>query len=238
MSFTQQLLVILALIAGSAFFAVSEISLAAARRIKLTVLADAGDSRARDVLLLQERPGHFFTAIQVGVNAVAILAGIFGESMLTPYFHHLIGLAHEGPLQETLSVALSFLTITALFIVFADLTPKRLAMLAPEQVALRVVGLTATPYRLQGQAVPVCGAEHILTEIAYEARITDLIADGYLSRLVSKAGECPDLSGVAKRGGEYIDESLAAAMMPLVPRGLHSMVNSAPSSPTMKSNPT
>ena len=84
--------------------------------------------------------------------------------------------------------------------------------------ALRVVGLTATPYRLQGQAVPVCGAEHILTEIAYEARITDLIADGYLSRLVSKAGECPDLSGVAKRGGEYIDESLAAAMMPLVPR--------------------
>jgi DNA repair protein RadD len=92
---------------------------------------------------------------------------------------------------------------------------------------LRVVGLTATPYRLQGQAVPVCGPEHILTEIAYEARITDLIADGYLSRLVSKAGECPDLSGVAKRGGEYIDESLAAAMMPLVPRTVANLLTRA-----------
>jgi DNA repair protein RadD len=83
---------------------------------------------------------------------------------------------------------------------------------------LRVVGLTATPYRLQGQAVPVCGPEHVLTDIAYEARITDLIADGYLSRLVSKDGGVPDLSAVHQRGGEYIEGELADAMMPLVER--------------------
>lgn len=140
MSFTQQLLVILVLIAGGAFFALSEIALAAARRIKLTVLADAGDTRARDVLALQEKPGHFFTAIQVGLNAVAILAGIFGESILSPYFRRLIALAYDGPLLDTLGAVCSFITITSLFIVFADLTPKRLAMLAPEQVALRMVG--------------------------------------------------------------------------------------------------
>lgn len=81
---------------------------------------------------------------------------------------------------------------------------------------LRVVGLTATPYRLQGRAVPVCGPDHILTEVAYEARIPDLIADGYLSPLVSRAGDRPDLSAVKTRGGEYIDASLADAMMPLV----------------------
>ncbi|WP_426287477.1 DEAD/DEAH box helicase family protein [Luteibacter sp. E-22] len=84
--------------------------------------------------------------------------------------------------------------------------------------ALRVVGLTATPYRLQGQAVPVCGPQHVLTDVAYEARITDLIADGYLSRLVSKAGERPDLSAVHQRGGEYVEGELADAMMPLVER--------------------
>jgi CBS domain containing-hemolysin-like protein len=39
-----------------------------------------------------------------------------------------------------LSFVFSFVVITALFVVFADLLPKRLAMLAPEQVALRVVG--------------------------------------------------------------------------------------------------
>ncbi len=139
MSFTHQLLIILALIAGSAFFAVSEIALAAARKIKLTVLAEAGNARARDVLALQERPGHFFTAIQVGVNTVAILAGVFGESALTPYFQHGLGLLYQGSWLGTLSMLLSFLTITSLFIVFADLLPKRLAMLAPERMALLTV---------------------------------------------------------------------------------------------------
>lgn len=143
MSLTHQLLIILALIAASAFFAISELSLAAARKIKLTVLAEAGNERAREVLALQERPGHFFTAIQVGVNAVAILAGVFGESALTPYFQRGLGLVYQGSWLGTLSMVLSFLTITALFIVFADLLPKRLAMLAPERMAL----LTVKPMR-------------------------------------------------------------------------------------------
>lgn len=77
---------------------------------------------------------------------------------------------------------------------------------------LRVVGLTATPYRLQGAAVPVCGPENVLTEIAFEARIPDLIREGFLSRLVSRAGERPDLAGVAIRGGEFVESALAERM--------------------------
>lgn len=140
MSLSTQLLIILALIAGSAFFSISEISLAAARRLKLKVLADEGDSRAQEVLALQEKPGHFFTAIQIGVNTVAILAGIFGESALTPYFQRLLALVYTGSWLEPLAMACSFLSITSLFVVLADLVPKRLAMAAPEAVALRVVG--------------------------------------------------------------------------------------------------
>lgn len=140
MSLSSQLLIILALIGASAFFAISELSLAAARRIKLTVLADAGDPRAREVLALQEKPGHFFTAIQVGVNTVAILAGVFGESALTPYFQQALGLAFAAEQVATAGRVLSFLTITSLFIVFADLLPKRLAMLAPERFALATIG--------------------------------------------------------------------------------------------------
>ena len=86
---------------------------------------------------------------------------------------------------------------------------------------LRVVGLTATPYRLQGQAVPVCGAEHVLNEVAYEARIPDLIRDGYLSPLVSKrGGVTADLSAVHLKGGEYDEHELGTAMLAdgLVPR--------------------
>lgn len=77
---------------------------------------------------------------------------------------------------------------------------------------LRVVGMTATPYRLQGAAVPVCGDGHVLTEIAFEARIPDLISEGYLSRLTSRAGELPSLEGVHIRGGEYVEAELAERM--------------------------
>lgn len=92
---------------------------------------------------------------------------------------------------------------------------------------LRVVGLTATPYRLQGAAVPVCGPEHVLTEVAYEARVGDLISEGFLSPLVSRAGERPNLSGVKTRGGEYMDASLADAMMPLVERTVDDLLQRA-----------
>lgn len=141
MSLSTQLFIILALTAASAFFAIAELSLAAARRIKLTVLADAGDARAREVLALQDKPGHFFTAIQVGVNTVAILAGVFGESALTPWFRAGLGLVFpDADWVAPTGQVLSFLAITSFFIVFADLLPKRLAMLAPEQVALATIG--------------------------------------------------------------------------------------------------
>lgn len=76
---------------------------------------------------------------------------------------------------------------------------------------LRVCGLTATPYRLGGG--PVCGPDYILNEVAYEARVGDLIRDGYLSRLVSKAGAVKsDLSAVHIRQGEYVKGELERAM--------------------------
>lgn len=75
---------------------------------------------------------------------------------------------------------------------------------------LRIAGLTATPYRLGGG--PVCGPDYILNEIAYEARVKDLIDGGYLSRLVSKAGIArADLSGVHIRNGEYVSGELERA---------------------------
>lgn len=76
---------------------------------------------------------------------------------------------------------------------------------------LRIAGLTATPYRLGGG--PVCGPDYILNEVAYEANVGDLIRDGYLSRLVSKAGASRgDLSDVHVRNGEYVGRELEQAV--------------------------
>ena len=50
---------------------------------------------------------------------------------------------------------------------------------------LRVVGLTATPYRLSTGTV--CGEGKILTRIVYKVGVKELIANGMLSPLISKA---------------------------------------------------
>ena len=61
MTLSQSLFVIGLLIAASAFFSMAEISLAAARRLRLRQMADEGDARADRVLRMQEQPGDYFT---------------------------------------------------------------------------------------------------------------------------------------------------------------------------------
>lgn len=76
---------------------------------------------------------------------------------------------------------------------------------------LRVIGLTATPYRLDGGLI--CKPENILNDVSYEVGIKDMIARGYLSPVISKAGLAEaDLSCVHTRHGEFINSELDCAM--------------------------
>jgi CBS domain containing-hemolysin-like protein len=127
------------LILISALFAMSEIAIAASRKIKQRVKADEGNIKAAAVLKLQENPGAFFAMIQIALNAIAILGGIVGEQALSPYVESVLVLFYQGAHLEKISFLFSFFTITSLFILFADLMPKRLAMIMPEAVAVRVV---------------------------------------------------------------------------------------------------
>ncbi|KNC12282.1 membrane protein [Klebsiella sp. RIT-PI-d] len=135
----NSILVILCLIAVSAFFSLSEISLAASRKIKLKLLADDGNINAQRILKMQENPGTFFTVVQIGLNAVAILGGIVGDAAFSPAFYDMLIRFVSPELAEQLSFIISFTLVTSLFILFADLTPKRIGMISPEAVALRII---------------------------------------------------------------------------------------------------
>ncbi|BCV26513.1 hypothetical protein AYI72_16375 [Shewanella algae] len=139
MSLFDNLVIIFCLIGTSCFFSMSEIALAASRKIRLRQMAEEGDLRAEKVLALQTTPGSFFTVVQIGLNAVAIMGGIVGESAFTPYFA--AALAHVIPQAWVgqLSFVLSFVLVTSLFILIADLMPKRVAMALPEKVAVNLV---------------------------------------------------------------------------------------------------
>ena len=108
---------------------------AASRRLRLRQMADEGDTRADRVLLMQDQPGEYFTVVQIGLNAVAILGGVVGEGR-SPYFNALFALWRRevGP---DAGLCRLLPAVTSLFILFADLLPKRLGMAHPLVVALR-----------------------------------------------------------------------------------------------------
>ncbi|GEP10181.1 DEAD/DEAH box helicase [Methylobacterium gnaphalii] len=77
---------------------------------------------------------------------------------------------------------------------------------------MRVVGFTATPYRLDTGRLDQ-GDGRLFERIVYEACVGDLILRGTLAPLISKATlTVLDVSGVGRRGGDYIPSQLEAAV--------------------------
>lgn len=84
-----------------------------------------------------------------------------------------------------------------------------LARLNPQ---LKVIGFTATPYRLDSGMLHQ-GKNALFTDIAFEVSVRRLIDDGYLCPLVSKAAATRlEVEGVGLRGGEFIARQLQAAV--------------------------
>jgi DNA repair protein RadD len=76
---------------------------------------------------------------------------------------------------------------------------------------LRVIGFTATPYRLDSGSI--CDEAGPLHEIAYEIGVMDLIRDGYLCRPTAKAAKQKvDTSSLKIRGGEFVAGDTEALM--------------------------
>jgi CBS domain containing-hemolysin-like protein len=141
MDSTISLMLIAALIAVSAFFSTAELAVAASRRVRLRQMLEHGDLRAQAVMHVQDHPGDYFTVIQIGQNSVAILGGIVGEGAFSPFIKVLLRALQVPTAQvETVGLLLSFVIVTSLFILLSDLFPKRLGMVAPEKVAVSVVG--------------------------------------------------------------------------------------------------
>lgn len=139
MGLFEAILIIILLILTSTVISLSEISLAGARRLKLQAMANSGDLRAERVMKLQEQPGRFITVVQIGLNMVAILGGVVGESAINPYFSQLFREYSDAAWVDSAASWTAFLLVTSAFVLFADLMPKRIAMTYPEQVAVRTI---------------------------------------------------------------------------------------------------
>jgi len=67
---------------------------------------------------------------------------------------------------------------------------------------VRVIGLTATPYRMKTGMI--CGADTILNHVCFEVGVRELITGGFICPLRSRAGKAkPDTSELHVRAGEF-----------------------------------
>lgn len=130
---------ILALIAISIFISLSEISFAVAREMCLRSLAEQGDSRAQTFLKLRRNSGQVITVLQICLNAVGVLGGVVSSELLTPAFSSVfMQLGVSNDISTKSAAALSFVLVTGLFVLFADLLPKGVAINDPDRIALRM----------------------------------------------------------------------------------------------------
>jgi putative hemolysin len=135
----ELILIVAALIACNAFFALSEMSVVTSRKPRLKQMAGEQRSAAK-ALELAQHPERFLSTVQVGITLIGIHTGMFGGDALGAMIETwlaarlpLLG-SHAGTVGKVLAVSL----ITYFTIVFGELLPKRLALLAPERLATLV----------------------------------------------------------------------------------------------------
>ena len=139
------ILIILFLILLNGVFAMSELALVSAKRMRLEKSAAEGSAGARAALNLADEPSNFLSTVQVGITLISIFNGAFGEAslvaQLVPQFQAIPMLA---PYAYQAALGLVVVCITFASIILGELVPKRIAMAYPEAVAT----LIAPPLRL------------------------------------------------------------------------------------------
>jgi putative hemolysin len=140
-----EILIIFILLLANGLFAMSEIAIVAARKVRLQQWADEDNKRARAALELVEAPTQFLSTVQVGITLIGILAGAFGGATLAEelaaYLERFPGLAHYS---EAIGVGVVVVLITYFSLIIGELVPKRVALINAERIAL----LIARPMRL------------------------------------------------------------------------------------------
>ncbi|HYE35138.1 hemolysin family protein [Methylocaldum sp.] len=148
----MEILILVFLFLLNGVFAMSEMAIVSARKIRLQQSAQEGHCGAKDALRLANEPSHFLSTIQVGITLIGILSGAFGEAAISGQLAaYLEQFPEIAPYSRGLSLAVVVIGITYFSLIIGELVPKRLALHKPEKIAMiiarpmRFISLSAYP---------------------------------------------------------------------------------------------
>lgn len=204
------LLIILLLLLFNGFFAMAELAILSARKVRLRQLAEDEKSRgARRALALAEDPSSFLSIIQIGVTLNTIIAGAFSGATLTePLALYLQNFSLIAPYSESLAFMITVGSVSYLSLIIGELAPKRLGLSYAEPIAVRVSGIMSF---FATVAAPIVWLLKFSTELFLKAfglnkpkddlvteeEIKDMIAQG-TEKGVLKPAEKEMLEGVMR----------------------------------------
>ena len=123
---TYQIIILLVLLALSAFFSSNETALMSVNRIRLRSLADEGNKRAAMALdILENQTPKLLSAILIGNN----IGNISASSLATTLAYSFGGYM----------VSIVTLILTVLILIFGEITPKNYATINSEKITLRYI---------------------------------------------------------------------------------------------------
>ena len=149
-----QILIVIGLLALSAFFSSSETAMMAVNKIRVRNLADAGLSSAQTLMKVLDNQPKMLSAILIGNNIVNISASSLSTILVTRAF---------GDMYVGVGTGI----LTLLVLIFGEITPKTSATLYSETMALRF-------------AKPIYMIMQVLTPVIF---IVDKLSQGVLRLL-------------------------------------------------------
>ncbi len=210
------ILIIFVLIIINGIFAMSEISLISARKVRLQQMSKDGSRTAQAALDISDNPNKFLSTVQIGITLIGILSGALGGASISSD----LSLAFEKiswlqPYSEILSVAIVVLLTTYFSLVIGELIPKRLGLNAPEKIASAVALPMKTISWLTSPIVKLLSAstdiglkilriEKSTDPIITEEEIKVLMKQGTQSGIFETAEE-DMVTGIFRLGERYID---------------------------------
>lgn len=156
---TSEIVIIFVLLLANGVFAMSEIAVVAARKVRLQQRAEGGDKRAAAALELALRPTQFLSTVQVGITLVGIFAGAYGGATLAETVGHWFQQwPRLAPYSEALGLVCVVTLITYFSLIIGELVPKAIALSNPETIAAAVAAPLANIARFATPAVRLLSA--------------------------------------------------------------------------------
>ena len=128
--------ILLLLLLANGVLAMAEMAVVSSRKPRLQSMATAGKPGAAKALALAESPGDLLSTVQIGITAIGILTGVFsGATLAAPLADLLRWVPALAPYASQLAILLVVVLTTYLSLIIAELTPKRIALNSPEEIA-------------------------------------------------------------------------------------------------------